>query len=139
MDSLSPLAMEGLALELMAEASREANGAPETTAPRWLLQVREQLHAQFAESLSLEEIARPAGVHPMHLIRTFRRHYGCTIGEYLRQLRVDFAARRLTASETPLAEIALEAGFSDQSQFTRTFKQITGLTPAQFRRTAHSC
>lgn len=138
MDSLSPLAIEGLALELMVEAARCAVGLRDTTTPRWLRQAQKQLNDQYADPPSLEDIANAAGVHPVHLIRAFRQHYRTTIGNYVRQLRVDFAAEQLAASETSLAEIALDAGFSDQSQFTRSFKQITGLTPAQFRRTARS-
>jgi AraC family transcriptional regulator len=138
MDSLSPLAMEGLSLELMAEASRSVFAALASTPPRWLVQVRKRLHSQFAASLSLEELAGAAGVHPMHLIRAFRQHHRCTIGDYVRRLRVDYAARQLADSESPLSEIALDAGFSDQSQFTKTFKRLTGLTPARFRRTTRS-
>ncbi|HLK61247.1 MAG TPA: AraC family transcriptional regulator [Chthonomonadaceae bacterium] len=138
MDGLSPLAMEGLALELIVEASRSVHRSAEPTPPLWLQQVRERLHAQFAETLSLDELASAAGVHPMHLIRAFRQHHRCTIGDYVRRLRVDFAARRLAGSDSPLVEIALEAGFCDQSQFTKTFKQSTGLTPSQFRNTARS-
>jgi AraC family transcriptional regulator len=69
----------------------------------------------------------------VHLARTFRRHYHCTVGEYMRQLRVNFACRQLREGSRPLMEIALAVGFSDQSQFSRTFKRVMGLTPAAFR------
>src|SRR5262249_52461237 len=91
------------------------------------------LDEHFVDSPSLSEVARAAEVHPVHLARTFRRHYRCTVGEYLRQLRVTFACRQLTQGSRPLVEIALAAGFSDQSQFSRTFKRAMGLTPAAFR------
>jgi AraC-like DNA-binding protein len=57
-----------------------------------------------------------------------------TIAEYVRMLRLDWAAARVAKSEEPLSAIALRAGYADQSHFTRAFKRRTGLTPAQYRR-----
>jgi AraC family transcriptional regulator len=133
-DEVSPLAMEGLALELMAEVARRPAAVTERMPPRWLRQARDLLHARFAGSPSLDEIAAAVGVHPAHLARVFRRQYGCTLGDYMRRLRVDFACHRMTAGDTPLIEIALAAGFADQSHFTKTFKSLVGMTPAKFQR-----
>jgi AraC family transcriptional regulator len=133
-DAAAALVMEGLVLELLGEIARREVAVVEPRPPRWLEQTRELLHARFAESLTLEEIAAAAGVHPVHLASTFRRHYGCPVGDYVRRLRTDYAARELVRSATPLVEIALEAGFSDQSHFTRAFKRLTGVTPAEYRR-----
>src|SRR5262249_17236922 len=110
-DSASLLAMEGLALEILAETCRHRAPSPDRTPPRWLLRARELLHARFAEKLSLDEIAAAAGVHPMHFARVFRGHFGCTAGDYLRRLRVESACRQLASSNTPLSEVALSAGF----------------------------
>ena len=81
-----------------------------------------------------EAVARAAGVHPTHLMRVFRRFHGCTLGDYVRQRRIDFACGRLTATDAPLVEVALAAGFCDQSHFTKTFKRATGLTPSEYRK-----
>jgi AraC family transcriptional regulator len=81
----------------------------------------------------MAEIARRVGVHPVYLASEFRRRYGLTVGEYVRQLRIEYASRQLSTSDTPLVEIALNSGFSSQSHFSWTFKRITGITPAQFR------
>jgi AraC family transcriptional regulator len=132
-DGASPLAMEGLALEILGEVSRTPVPSLETPPPRWLEQVRELLHAQFAENLAIKEIATRVGVHPVHLARAFRTYHRCTIGEYVRHLRVEYARREIFRSDTPLAQIALDAGFVDQSHLTRTFKRLTGMTPARFR------
>jgi AraC family transcriptional regulator len=64
----------------------------------------------------------------------FRQEYGCTLGDYLRNLRIGFASRRLATSSAPLAEIALAAGFADQSHFTKAFRRATGMTPVAWRR-----
>jgi AraC family transcriptional regulator len=133
-DSFSGLAMEGLILELLAESSRCETRAGEKNLPRWLSQTRDFLHDNFAGSFTVEDVARVAGVHPVHLSRVFRRRFGCTIGEYVRRLRVEYANRQISATETPLSEIALAAGFADQSHLNKTFKSVFGLTPAEHRK-----
>ena len=64
----------------------------------------------------------------------FRRRYGCTIGEYVRDLRVQYALHLLETSDTPLGQVALDAGFCDQGHFGRAFKEHTGVSPGKFRR-----
>jgi len=130
-DAVSPLAVEGLALEMLAEVSRYR--AKENKPPRWLKQARSIIHEQFSQNLSVSAIAREVGVHPVHLARVFRNHYRCSVGECIRSLRIEDACRRMIASETPLIEIALTCGFSDQSHFTRIFKRLKGVTPAEYR------
>ncbi|MCI0490679.1 MAG: AraC family transcriptional regulator [Blastocatellia bacterium] len=133
MDPVSQLAIEGLALELLAETSRNSLEKSDRRPPRWLSDVTDMLHAQFSEQLSLRYLAESVGVHTVHLARVFRQFHQCTVGEYVRQLRIEFASRQLSTSDTPLVEIASAAGFSDQSHFSRTFKRHTGLLPTEFR------
>lgn len=133
MDAAAPLAVEGLTLELMAEASRAQVKAMERKPPRWLEHARELLHAHFSDPLTVDGIAKTVGTHPVHLARTFRRTYCCTIGEYVRQLRIDFACSAIADSNDSLAEIAASSGFYDQSHFSRLFKQKTGITPSEYR------
>jgi AraC family transcriptional regulator len=134
MDELSPLAMEGLTLEILAVVARGAAACPERNSPHWLMNARELLHDRFTERLALDDIAAAVGINAVHLCRAFRQQYGCTLGDYVRNLRVDFAVRRLLTSQQSLAEIALSAGFADQSHFTKTFRRCTGVTPGAFRR-----
>jgi AraC family transcriptional regulator len=136
MDDFSPLIIEGLTLEILAEVARTGTPHLGPRPPRWLERIREMLHTHFAESVSLAWLAEAAGVHPVSVASAFRRFYRCTVGQYLRRCRVDFACRRLTTSGDSLAEIALAAGFADQSHFCRTFKRHTGLTPAAYRQMA---
>lgn len=133
-DAFSALAIEGLILEILAEAARSRSESGEKAFPRWLDRTRDFLHDNFAGSFVLEDIAQIAGVHPVHLSRVFRRKFGCTIGEYVRRLRVEFAHRQISATETPLSEIALAAGFADQSHLNKTFKTVFGRTPAEQRK-----
>jgi AraC family transcriptional regulator len=133
-DAAAPLAAEGFALELLAATTREAR--PERTPgrpPAWLRSAEELLRARLADRIGLGELAETVGVHPAYLARAFRAHYGLSVGEYGRRLRVAWAAAELARSETPLAEIAARAGFADQSHFTRVFRRHVGTTPARYR------
>jgi AraC family transcriptional regulator len=132
-DNLTPLAVEGLALELIATAARAFESRTRESAPAWLCRVRDYLHDDITAAPSLTRLATLAGVHPGHLTREFRRHYGGSIGSYLRTLRLDWAARRLVESDDPLAAIASSAGFADQSHFTRSFRAAFGCTPSVYR------
>jgi AraC family transcriptional regulator len=81
----------------------------------------------------MRELSDVAGVSPEHFSREFRRSYGMGPTQYLRHLRLDWAAERLRKPDDPLVEIASAAGFADQSHFTRRFKRQFGVTPAAFR------
>jgi AraC family transcriptional regulator len=120
-DTASSLAIESLALEVLMKLA----GA----------KARDFLHAHFSESLTHDQIARMVGVHPVHLATVFRRSFKCTIGEYVRRLRIEHAAEQISDSGGSLAEISFAAGFSDQSHFSRVFKSQTGMTPGHFRAT----
>ena len=132
-DDASSLAIEGLALEVMAELSRHHVKTSGRKPPKSLEQTRELLHAHFSDSLTLDGIARSVGTHPVHLARMFRRYHHCTIGEYVRKLRIEFACREISTTDCQLALIASRSGFYDQSHFSRTFKRMMGLTPGQYR------
>jgi AraC family transcriptional regulator len=133
METGAGLIIEGLTLEMMAEAARHSAQNTERAIPCWLKQAKELLHARFAEHLTLNQIASEVGVHPIHLASVFRQKYRCTVGEYIRQLRIDYACREIVKGETPLAMIALDAGFANQGHFSSTFKRLTGFTPASYR------
>jgi len=132
-DTVSPLAIQGLAFELLAETSRRSLNERLQYPPRWLGQVTEKLRERFQENISLDELARDAGIHAVHLARVFRKFNRCTVGEYVRRLRVEYASRQLSTSDAPLSEVASAAGFADQSHFSRVFKRHMGMLPTQFR------
>jgi AraC family transcriptional regulator len=133
-DGASPLSVEGLTLEILAEVARDGSSVGKHTAPRWLHRARDLLQDRFAGDIALSEVATEVGIHPVHLARAFRRHYGCSPGDYVRRLRVEFACQQLASSDTPLAEIALSAGFSDQSHLTKAFRLRMRMTPGEFRK-----
>ena len=136
-DEVSPISIEGLFLEIVAEAARGLKSISGGI-PKWLERAKQFLQTHFCDSFTVDELARAVGAHPAHLARSFRRHYGCTIGEFTRRLRIDFACRELSASDAALADIASASGFYDQGHFSRTFKRLTGTTPAKFRELTRS-
>ncbi len=133
-NSLSSLAMDSLVMLMMIRAARGTHKRSERRAPPWLMQARDLVHAHFHDQLDLATIAAIVGVTPWHLARTFRRHFRASIGEYAGAIRVDWALRQLSATGTPISEVALKAGYTDQSHLTRACKAITGLAPAAYRR-----
>jgi AraC family transcriptional regulator len=133
-DTASDLALEAHCLELVAISLRRASPARRGSPPRWLDEARDYLHTHIGLRVSLVELARTVGVHPAHLARVFRAHLGLAPASYLRRLRIERARLELAATRTPIAEIALEAGFASQAHFTRTFHRLVGLPPAAYRR-----
>jgi len=135
-DAVSPLAVEGLALQLLAELGRPPRAR--SGEPAWLARLLELLRERFRDRLALDELAREAGVHPAHLARAFREHRRCTIGEHVRSLRVEHACRALATTELSLAAIAADAGFADQAHFARVFRRQIGTSPSEYRTSASS-
>jgi AraC family transcriptional regulator len=133
MDVASPLVIEGLMLEIIGEASRRLPIRARKRTPPWLCQARDLLSERFPERLKMSDIAKTVGIHPVHLAQAFHKTYNCTMGDYVRRRRIEYACRKLAGSEMPIVEVALTAGFCDQSHFTRTFKRCTGVAPSQYR------
>jgi AraC family transcriptional regulator len=127
----SSITIEAVAFELAGILKHAF--VPERQPPRWLREAVALIHDRFCEPLSLQQIAAAIEVHPVHLARTFRAVRHCTVGDYLRYLRVAFARRKLAQGSMPIVEIAHRSGFSDQSHLGRVFKRQTGMTPSQFR------
>jgi AraC family transcriptional regulator len=131
-DASWSLALEGLVLQLLATAGR-ASLEPTRGAGAWVSTVRDALHDQAPGPVSLERLAAAVGRHPTHVARAFRREYGLTVCQYARALTLDWAASQLLLDDASLARVALEAGFVDQSHFTRAFRRHTGVTPGRYR------
>ena len=133
-DSLSALAIDAIVVLMMSGAARLAfrerhHGGP---AP-WLLRARDALHDQFSRPPRLGELSRTAGVSASHLTHSFRKHFGMTPGEYVRHVRVQWAADELVSTSRPLSEIALAAGYWDQSHLTRDVRRTFGVGPGEYR------
>ena len=116
--------MSAMAISRPKEVGRELR-------PRTVAIVRDYLHAMAQSEVAIADLAQAAGVSGTQVIRAFSAATGMPPHSYLVSLRVE-RAKALLRVGTGLAEAALEVGFSDQSQFTRHFKRLTGVTPGRF-------
>jgi AraC family transcriptional regulator len=111
---------------------------PETDSPKtfpgWIKTVAEVARDKWNETLTLKDLSEAAGVHPITISKHFPKYFSCTFGEYMRRLKIEKSLYFLKVSSFSLTEIAVECGFSDQSHFIRTFKQLTGFLPNNYKK-----
>lgn len=103
--------------------------------PAWVRQARTAIH-EARGRISMHEVARLVGIHPVHLSRSFRRFTGWGAAEYAASVRLERARRALLRTDDSCGAIAFECGFSDQSHFTRVFRDRYASTPMAYRRQA---
>ena len=129
----SALVTEALLLDLI---SRYANVRIERSSyrPAWMDSLLEYLDDTFQDDWSLEAIAREMCVHPVYLCRVFSRHFRCTLGEYIRELRTLRAWQLIGLGQKSIAGVASHSGFADQSHLNRVFRRRFGVSPGQYRR-----
>lgn len=130
-DQYSPAVIQALAVELLVALCRTRKSREST--PPWVKRVTEYLTTPGMRP-SLRDLAKEVGVHPVSVARAFRRHYGCTIGEFVRINRIQAACEMLRHSRLTIGEIAHETGFADQSHFTRCFRKVMGVSPGEYKR-----
>lgn len=100
----------------------------------WIEHVQHFIDRHFAEKLTLEYIASETHSSPYHLHRKFKEISGKTIHDYLKDVRMQHAIKLLIHSDKKIAEIGTLAGISNSAQFVRNFREMTGRTPAQYRK-----
>lgn len=96
--------------------------------------VIDHIHRHYDEHLRLPALASMAGLSVYQFDQRIRSLFHVTAGQYLVKVRIDAACDRLTGSIEPIAQIALSCGYSDQSAFSRQFKQTVGISPMAYRR-----
>ena len=116
-------------LRQRAPAAQARGGLP----PGAMRRVREYVDAHLGENMDLAELASIAGLSVFHFARQFKQSAGVTPHSYLVQRRVERAQDLLARTDLALSEIAVAAGFSDQSHLARHFRQMLGTTPREFR------
>jgi AraC-like DNA-binding protein len=94
------------------------------------------VQTHFDEPLRIADVAALAGLSPYQFDQRIRKIFQITAGQFIHKVRMDAAVRRLRETEDPVATIALDCGYSDQSAFTRQFRNTVGLSPTEFRRAA---
>ncbi len=98
-----------------------------------LAPVIQHLEENFAEKISMKQMAKLAGLSSTHFNRRFRKMIGMSPTRFLHSLRIEYARQLLARSDRPVGEISLETGYHDQSHFTRHFRKLAGMTPRMYR------
>jgi YesN/AraC family two-component response regulator len=93
----------------------------------------EFMQYNYDQPLTLPDIAKAVHLSVSRLAHLFREQMGVTIVDYLTNIRINHAKRMLLTTDNNCTRICYEVGYNNQSYFTRVFRQITGLTPLQFR------
>jgi AraC family transcriptional regulator len=131
-DQASRVAIEGLVCLLAARTGRRCT-LPNSAMPEWLCRAVELIQSEYSCGISLADVATAAGVHPVTVAVAFRRHLGKSVGDYIVDLRTAHARRELENTHRPIAEIAQEAGFYDESHMGRVFRRRFGISPGALR------
>jgi AraC family transcriptional regulator len=135
------MSWEELAVRLITGAVRLAAGAlPDASeaTPHALSRVTRTVRAierRHDETMTLESLARDAGLSPYHFLRTFQRLTGVTPHQYILRTRLREAATRIAREPGRILDIALECGFGDVSNFNRAFRSEFGVSPSAYRKT----
>jgi AraC family transcriptional regulator len=131
------LFVDGLGLALAARLMRQhgplvprrTNGLPKCR----LRRVTDYIHDHLAEDLRLGQLAEVASVSPSHFKVLFKQSVGVPVHQYVIRSRVDYAIDLLLKSRLPMSDVALQAGFANQSHMARCMRRLTGLTPSSLR------
>ncbi len=132
-DGPSLLAVDELVLELAQLLAPGRSRVASAEGAPWLLRARERLRTEFHRPFRMMDLAVELGVHPVYFTRAFRRRFGCTPADYVRQVRMEEAHRLLAHTPTRLSDVAAATGFADQSQFTKQFHRRIGMSPGRYR------
>ena len=97
--------------------------------------VRDYLHSHYLENLQLQDLANLVDLHPVYLLRAFRKVVGLPPHSYQRQLRIE-RAKQLLSAGVEISQVAYVTGFADQSHFTRHFRRLVGVTPLKYQKSS---
>ncbi len=131
-DAVSPLALEGLALEAIALFGRASVGY--VRAPRWVAAVDDYVRTHAMDGFTMHDVAEAVGCPPEQIGPALRTAFGSSLAGLARRRRLEAAADLLAADAASISDVAALCGFSDQAHLTRAFKALYGLTPGTFRR-----
>jgi AraC family transcriptional regulator len=128
-----PLACEEALYLLLSEIGvMPPEGSCSGGAPSWLGEAV-SLAGRQSGPIRIADIAAQVGVHPVHLTRVFRKHFGQSLRAYIRRIKVTSAAELLRSSDQSVCDVAAELDFFDQSHLCRAFKAECGISPSEYR------
>jgi len=125
--------IEHLFIDVFSNFIKQKSSTRKT--PEWVKELKEIIQDHVDTNLNLTEISKSLDINPSYLSREFSKYFdNLSFGEYIRKLRIEKAIELIKLQTGSLTEIAYLTGFSDQSHFTRIFKQHTGKNPSAFKK-----
>ena len=104
---------------------------------RRILKVKNFINENFMDEIRLAQLSEIAGMSPSAFSRFFKLHTGRNLSEYIIDIRLGYAARKLVDTSRSISEISFECGFNNLSNFNRIFKKKKGCSPSEFRDNYH--
>jgi transcriptional regulator GlxA family with amidase domain len=117
-----------------AHNSDTTPGALDPAVLRRLLRAKDRMDALSHEEWPVSRLARVSGISDAHFARSFKEAFGIPPHRYLLTRRLERATALLRDTDTPVTEIAFSTGWNSLGTFTRTFRDVTGTSPGEFRR-----
>lgn len=127
--------LETLLYQLFIKLARAFSVQNQVTGLHFLNTARRFILVNYSRSISLDDVAKAAGISRSYLTILFKQHMNRTVVEYIQSVRCDRAAYLLGTTQFPVIDIAIDTGFNSRQHFTRTFSRLYGLTPHEYRRT----
>lgn len=128
------LAIAVMQLIMLVAEAEEGDVAEGEPVPPQMDSIFLHIWKNYRRNISLDELAKAAGVSKFYFCRTFRELTGATAVEYINHVRLIHAHRLLAGTEMPVEEIARQTGLSSSTNLARVFKKKYGITPSAFRR-----
>ncbi len=108
-------------------------GAQEEEQNRRLLRARDHIDLHYREPLDVGVLASVAHMSPAHFSRSFKATFGETPHRYLQRRRIERAMERLRRTDRSVSEVCIEVGWTSFATFSRTFREIVGCSPSEYR------
>ena len=100
----------------------------------WSSLLKEFMQENWNKPFTLSDLSDQVQIHPVTISRYFSKYFHCTLGEYARRIKVEKSFALIRNKRYSLTQIAYDCGFTDQSHFSKTFKDITGILPKEYRK-----
>ena len=125
--------VDHLFIDVYNKYLKQASATKKT--PSWVAELKQIIQDQVESNLNLTAVSKSLELHPAYLSREFSKYFNnLSFGEYVRKLRIENAIRLMQTNNFSLTQIAYLTGFSDQSHFSRIFKQHTGKSPSAYKK-----
>jgi AraC-like DNA-binding protein len=123
---------------LLASYLREVNRITSNETLDYCTAVADYINRYYERKITLDDLARIAGIHPKYLCHKFSSQMGMPPMQALLQVRMEAAKKLLRNTMLPVSEVAFQVGYMDIAHFSKRFKEITGMSPKEYRKSASS-